>query len=237
MAQITTLTFFKYDHVIARCWAFLMMQFAHHSLRKAEGCRFYKLMGSGRGMGFNPWPDWSVYSLLQVWENESKADRFFNEHSLMSRYDHRASERWTIYLKPVVVKGSWSGQQPFKPHPGLDPDNPRIAVLTRATIRIRRLISFWKYVPHSEKPLTRASGLLFTKGIGEVPVTQMATFSLWENTQALNDFAYESREHLGAIRRTRELDWYREEMFARFQPYRSSGTWQGKAMLPEIADA
>ena len=53
-----------------------MMQFAHAHLTKAKGLQFYKLMGSGKQDGFNPFPDWSTYSLLMTWENEDHADDF-----------------------------------------------------------------------------------------------------------------------------------------------------------------
>ena len=70
-----------------------------------------------------------------------------------------------------------------------------------------------------------------TKGIGEVPFTQMATFSLWQDKQSLMDFAYNSKEHQNAIKKTREMDWYKEELFSRFQPYRSVGSWNGSNPL------
>jgi hypothetical protein len=50
-----------------------MMQFANKDLAKVNGLTFYRLMGSGKGRGFNPFPDWSVYCLLQVWESEEAA--------------------------------------------------------------------------------------------------------------------------------------------------------------------
>jgi hypothetical protein len=69
--------------------------------------------------------------------------------------------------------------------------------------------------------------LIYTKGIGEAPLVQMATFSIWESLDALKNFAYTSPEHKEAIRKTRQIDWYKEEMFARFQPYQSTGVWCG----------
>lgn len=234
MAQIATLTFFRYTSLPSKAWGFFMMQFAHPHLQRASGCQFYKLMGSGKGNGFNPYPDWSVYSLLQVWENEEAASEFFTHSTLMKKYQRKSSECWTVFLKNIAAKGHWSGKNPFEPSGSLDANNPLIAVITRATIRKRHLRKFWNYVPHSEKPLTDASGLIYTKGIGEVPVVQMATFSIWSSLESLQKFAYQSKEHVVAIEKTRHFDWYKEEMFSRFQPYKSIGKWQGEIMLPEL---
>ncbi len=70
MEAVTTITFFRYTRAWTRIWAFGMMQFAHSGLSRTPGLEFYKLMGSGKP-GFNPWPDWSVYALVQVWEERS----------------------------------------------------------------------------------------------------------------------------------------------------------------------
>jgi len=202
-----------------------MMQFAHRYLAKVEGLGFYKLLGTGKGNGFNPWPDYARYALLQVWKDAHDADQFFESHLLFQKYMRHSQEQWTLFMKTIKVDGLWSNQNPFKVS-DVSGDGP-VAIITRATIRTNRLRTFWKYVPTSEKPLEKSEGLIYTKGVGEVPFLQMATFSLWKNQDAVKAFAYQSKEHAKAIKLTRELDWYKEEMFARFQPYKSLGTWYG----------
>lgn len=202
-----------------------MMQFAHAHLAKAKGLIFYKLMGSGKGDGFDPWPDWSVYSLLMIWEDEVAATDFIDNSKLFSAYRKKTINTWTLYLKNTQAHGKWSGSNPFESQSKPVSASPRIAVITRATIRISKLRKFWQYVPTSSVPLADNPGLIFTKGIGEVPVLQMATFSLWQNEEALKQFAYQSKEHQKAIRMTRELDWYKEELFARFRVLKESGSW------------
>lgn len=231
--QITTLTFFRYSGLRQKIWAFWMMQFAHNPLSHTQGLLFYKLLGSGK-VGFNPLPDWSVYGLLLVWENEEKANSFFETSDLMKRYRRKSSEQWVLYMGNISAKGEWSGSNPFNESSKLNNDNPYISVITRATIKLRWLVRFWKYVPTSQQPLANNKGLVFTKGIGEVPFTQMATFSIWQDKASLMDFAYRSNAHRSAIEKTRQLNWYSEEMFCRFQPYRSVGTWNGKNPLPEL---
>ncbi|MBK8555894.1 MAG: DUF3291 domain-containing protein [Lewinellaceae bacterium] len=230
--QVTTITFFRYKGLKNKFWAFLMMQFAHAALAKVSGLHFYKLMGSGRGLGFNPFPDWSVYSLLQVWDSPEQADLFFEESALVKQYRAHTEEQWTLYMKSISAGGSWSGGNPFQKSGTLDPDNSHIAVITRATIKISQLFHFWRYVPSSQKPLSASEGLLFTKGVGEVPIVQMATFSLWQDLESVKKFAYQSVEHQMAIKKTRDLNWYKEELFSRFQPYKSTGVWEGKNPLP-----
>ena len=223
--QITTITFFRYENLSAKLWAFQMMQFAHPPLQKIVGQSFYKLMGSGKDLGFNPWPDWSVYSLIQIWENEQAANHFFQHADLIKKYQNHASEIWTLYMRNIKAHGAWSGANPFAVSSELDPEVRPIAVITRATIKISKLPQFWSYVPTSEKPLENNEDLIYTKGIGEAPIFQMATFSLWRNIDAVKKFAYQSREHQEAIKKTRKINWYKEELFARFQPYKSIGQW------------
>ncbi len=228
MASITTLTFFRFSSRKSKLWAFGQMQFAHISIAKSSGLIFYKLMGSGRDIGFSIFPDWEVYALLGVWENEQAAGDFFNHSPIYKKYQKRSFEQWTIFMKPIQTKGLWSGGNPFIPSLELDSNNTLIAVITRATIKPNKLLKFWRFVPTSQRPIERGcAGLIYTKGVGEAPIIQMATFSLWENVESLKNFAYNSLEHREAIKRTQQIDWYKEEMFTRFQPFKTTGTLEG----------
>lgn len=220
MQQITCLQLFTYKGFSQNFWAFMMMQFAHSHLSNVEGLSFYKLMGSGKDFGFNPLPDWSTYALLTVWKDEETADAFFNNSILFKKYKKKADKITTHYMWCFKSHGYWSGTQPFQVgnrEPA--PANP-IGVITRASIKKRHLFKFWRYVPHSTKALKSNPDLLYTKGIGEVPIIQMATFSLWRNMEAIKDFAYKSKHHQKAIKLTKKHQWYSEEMFSRFEVYK-----------------
>ncbi|SCY20451.1 spheroidene monooxygenase [Nonlabens sp. Hel1_33_55] len=222
--QITTLTFYKYDNWQDQLWAFGMMQFAHAKLKRTKGLSFYKLLGSGKE-NFDPRPDFSVYGVLQVWKDASYAAEYFDNSKLGKRYQKHSAHQLTFYLRNIKAHGLWSKQNPFEKSENLNPENPFVAVITRATIKLPMLRKFWNYVPSSQKDLIDNPNLLFTAGVGERPVTQMATFSVWNNVEALQQFAYRGKSHRDAIRQTQALQWYKEELFTRFQPYQIKGTW------------
>jgi len=213
--QVTTISLIKYEGLLSKVWAFGMMQFAHKYISDSKGLTFYKLMGSGKGAGFNPLPDWSTYAVLCAWKSMDTAENFINKSNLMKKYESRASSITSYYMSNILSKGKWSGASPFITGKQVAKDG-KLAVITRATIKLSKLYSFWKYVPTSERPLANNTGLLYKKGIGEVPLLQMATFSIWKDIESLKQYAYASQEHKEAIRKTRELNWYTEELFSRF---------------------
>ncbi|WP_236613374.1 DUF3291 domain-containing protein [Nonlabens dokdonensis] len=193
-------------------------------MKKVKGLQFYKLLGSGKE-NFDPKPDWSVYGLLQVWDNEEVAREFLTNSKLYKRYQNHSEQQLTFYMKSIKAHGQWSKQNPFEASDSLDENNSYISVITRATIKISMLKKFWDYVPTSQLDLVDNPNLLFTAGVGERPVTQMATFSLWNDARALKKFAYRSQNHRHAVQQTQALQWYKEEMFTRFQPYQITGNW------------
>ena len=214
-ATLTTISFFKYHRRRDKWWAFTQMQFAHAPLGKVPGLRFYKLMGSGAGTGFSLRPDWSTYCLLCVWESPTAAERFFAEDAQYAAFAARAAVT-THHLEPVRKKGTWDQQDPFITGAPLATDE-RLAVLTRAGIRTSRLYEFWQHVPESSRAIVDRPGLIFSKGVGELPVVQQATLSIWENREAMLDFAYRDKTHREIIQKTHRRGWYHEEMFVEFR--------------------
>ena len=74
----------------------------------------------------------------------------------------------------------------------------------------------WHAVPPVTVSLKSSPGLLSAIGIGEAPIGLQGTFSRWESGAALRTFAYQGQAHIAAIQATKDLDWYAEELFARF---------------------
>jgi hypothetical protein len=58
-------------------------------------------------------------------------------------------------------------------------------------------------------------GLIYTKGVGEVPIIQMATFSLWKDFESVK-FAYKSKQHKEAIKKTRDMNGIQKSCFQDF---------------------
>lgn len=204
-------------------------------LRHTAGLRFAKLLGTGTAQRFslrdaNP-RRWAV---LGAWDTTIAAEAF--EHSaIAAAWSRIATETWRIDLRPLRSRGRWAGRQPFGHPPGGSSANRRpgapVAALTRARLRPRRAVTFRRAVPPVSAELATASGLRFAMGIGESPIGLQGTFSLWRDNAALTRYAYSGPAHLEAIRRTGEVGWYAEELFARFEVLGTRGTVAGRDPL------
>ena len=209
------------------------------ALRRAPGATFAKLLGTGHDTRMTASADLRRWAVFAVWDSPADLGRARREHPVLRRWDDLATERYDLTLEPLGARGTWDGVDPTA---GATPaasdgtgDEP-VAVLTRATVRWRRLPAFLAAVPPVEDTLAAADGLLARLGIGEVPVGRQATFSLWRDADAMRAFARRDANHAEAVRRTRDEGWYAEEWFARFRPVDRSGTWDGGDPLGALAD-
>lgn len=198
------------------------MPLAPRLFAKTEGLHFFKLLGSGGGDGFQWWPDFSVYAILTVWESPTHEKQFIAS-PLFESYKFHASESISFELQAFEAHGFWDGKMPFQLHEMIS--NAPVAVITRARIKSSKLFLFWKNVPKVSASLESYTGRWFGKGIGELPLIQQATFSVWNNLKAVQEYAYRNPHHKEVVKKTRTLGWYSEEMFARFNVIRCEGSW------------
>ncbi len=221
MSQIVTVSFFRYHTLRQRWWAFGEMGKRPIRSHATDGLSFAKMLGTGGGNGFSIRPNWGVYAALCVWDSETDARKGLKT-SLFTQFQAKAAEHFTVFLRTYATHGTWDGATPFALTVAPDLAQPT-AVLTRATIRWSRLRQFWQFVPSVSRSMQGKAGLLFSVGVGELPLVQQATFSLWQTGQQMKDYAYGSPAHAEVVRKTRELDWYSEELFARFRPFDVQG--------------
>jgi heme-degrading monooxygenase HmoA len=209
-----SLTFFYFSK--NHFWAFRQMGVGYRQLKDVTGLRFKKLLGTGGGDGFSLRPDFRTYAFLGVWDSAAQAQAFLDTHPFMQAYYQKAAAHRTLHLKPYKSSGLWDGKNPFTPASQQPPSaDQAVAILTRASLRWNRLAAFWKAVPAASKALSNAQGVQFYKGIGEWPWIQQATVSIWNQAEAVHQFAYKG-PHAKIVKKTRQQQWYAEDLFARF---------------------
>lgn len=216
MENYTTLTLFHFEK--NKFWAFKQMGIAPLSFHKIPGLLFAKLMGTGAGSGFSLFPDFSTYAFLGVWENPNAASVFFEDSAFMKNYKKNTIKIRTFFLKPIQSHGRWDGINPFESKlKSKEISKGKIAIITRATLRWQRLLSFWAAVPRASRAIEQAVGVHYYKGIGEWPFIQQATISIWDNMNAVQNFAYKQKAHADIVKDTRKKKWYKEDLFSRFE--------------------
>ncbi|HBV55556.1 MAG TPA: spheroidene monooxygenase [Rhodobacteraceae bacterium] len=227
--SVVTLSLFRFPSLPARLWVLGQMALAPRALRQDTRCQFFKLCGSGTGEGFTPRPNWQVWSILASWPDAETAQAAILDNPVYTKWAARAREQFSLFLSPTSVRGLWSGEQPFAlaaPPQAFAATGP-IAILTRATLRPRHSLRFWKRVPKISEAIGRDPNVSFKIGIGEVPFLHQVTFSVWPDVASMSAFAHRDGPHAQAIRAVRAGDWFSEELYARFHVFGTSGHWSG----------
>lgn len=199
-------------------------------LRRTPGLRFGKLLGTGDGRTFTVRDaDLRHWGVLATWDSADAAEAF-EDGPVARAWGRIADERLRVRLRPVASRGAWARQRPFGdpvPTP-YEQSSGTVAAITRARIAPRHLVTFWRSVPPVSADLRAVDGLRLAVGIGEAPVGLQGTFSLWDSPDALTAFAYGRAPHVEVVRRTAEVGWYAEELFARFAVLDVDGTLAGR---------
>ena len=215
MAGIVKFFIFKFHK--NKFWAFTQMGIHKKYLYNVKGLKFYRLLGTGGKTGFGLYPDFKTYCFLSVWENKSDALFFIEKNKFILKYIEKAKSIRVLSLVAFQSIGKWAGINPFLIDlDDSEPKSQKIAILTRARISPIKIFRFWKSIPKASKEISKAKGVYFYKGIGEIPFLEQATISLWNSVEDVKEFAYKSKIHKNIIRKTKNENWYLEELFCRF---------------------
>jgi hypothetical protein len=196
------------------------MAFFHFPLFLNRKLKFYKLMGSGKNGTFDIMPDfnqWAIMVFFDADQHEKTEIQALIGKFIMCWWRFFKADTRYFLLEPYAGHGTWDGKSFVDSSKKIADPEGKIAVLTRATIRLSRLQHFWKAVPKTADQLEANKGFIYSIGIGEIPFIKQATFSVWESIEDMKAFAYKKMAHQDVIRRTRKESWYSEEMFLRFK--------------------
>ena len=183
------------------------------SLINFNGLKFIKLLGTGSKDGFSVIPDFSSYVMITSWENDDFRKKFIDENKLFQEIKNKSSRRIEIKIDPYNYIGSWNGINPFKNKSSYK--KGKIIVLTRARVRLNKLINFFISTSSAAKSINSRKGAEYYKGVGELPIIEQATISIWKSEQSMKDYAYSDKSHLKIINKARKNKWYSEELFVR----------------------
>lgn len=64
-------------------------------------------------------------------------------------------------------------------------------------------------------------------GLGEAPLIRQCTFSVWQDTSSMLNFAHQGAHHQ-AIQAAYKQDFFSESLFVRMRVLTMQGDWQGQ---------
>jgi spheroidene monooxygenase len=221
-----------------RSWGWMRLVAGPAAIKQVPGLLFAKVMGSGHDGGFGLRPSASHQGWVCLFDTHAHARAFLAGSHVMA-YRERAREYWTGLMAVGSSRGLWDGQA-WEASPAWEVDAatpgavtatqrpaPVLATLTRASIRAASAMSFWRHAPAAQDSLGQAQGCLLAMGLGEAPLIRQCTFSLWQDTQAMLDYAHQGA-HQSAIQAAYKQDFFSESLFVRMQVLRMQGQWKGQ---------
>ena len=232
-------------------WGWLRLVAGATPYKDVPGLTMVKVMGSGHGGGFSLRPSATHQGLICTFSHLDLALKFLDSPAVQA-YRSRARECWTGVLSVQSARGHWdkqawqassaqalgvSGDQAAQ---GLSLDGRHhsgpFAVLTRASIVPTKAMAFWRYAPAAQADLGQAPGCLLAMGLGEAPLVRQCTFSLWQDTAAMLQYARQGA-HQVASAAAYKHQFFSESLFVRMQVLQMAGVWQGRSFDAPILAA
>lgn len=217
-------------------WGWLRLVAGPTPYKDVPGLTMAKVMGSGHGGGFSLRPSATHQGLICTFSHLHWAQKFLASPAIEA-YRSRARECWAGVMAVQSARGHWDkqawqassaqalGEQALSQ--GVQTHEAPLAVLTRASIVPTKAMAFWRYAPAAQADLGQAPGCLLAMGLGEVPLVRQCTFSLWQDTAAMLQYAHQG-SHQTASAAAYKHQFFSESLFVRMQVLQMAGLWQGK---------
>ena len=215
-------------------WGWLRLVAGATPYKDVPGLTTVKVMGSGHGGGFSLRPSATHQGLICTFSHLDLALKFLDSPAVQA-YRSRARECWTGVMAVQSARGHWDKQawqassaQALGEQEEINSQaKGPFAVLTRASIVPSKAMAFWRYAPAAQADLDQATGCLLAMGLGEAPLVRQCTFSLWQDTEAMRQYAQKGA-HQVASAAAHKHQFFSESMFVRMQVLQMAGVWQGK---------
>jgi hypothetical protein len=208
-------------------WGWSRLVRGPRALASTAGLRSAHVLGSGHHGGFGLRPSSDRQGLICFFDTTSQAAAFLHSSSVAKAYRDHAVECMGVLLRTTACRGAWGGVSLVGTGPA--PAWKPVASLTRASIRLTRAHQFWRHAPATQQAVAVAPGCRLAVGLGEAPLLRQATFSVWDNDAALENYA-RSGAHRDAAQGAWQKSWFSESMFARFEVLAASGLWRGRSL-------
>jgi hypothetical protein len=196
-------------------WGWLRLVAGATPYKDVPGLTMVKVMGSGHGGGFSLRPSATHQGLICTSATSIWPSSFWTV--LLCRPTAAAPASAGRACCPCNRPGAIGTNKPGKPAArkrwaclrrkrragraiqanGMPHSGP-FAVLTRASIVPTKAMAFWRYAPAAQADLGQAPGCLLAMGLGEAPLVRQCTFSLWQDTAAMLQYAQQGAHQVAS---------------------------------------
>lgn len=212
-------------------WGWLRLVAGGSAYKDVPGLTTVKVMGSGHGGGFSLRPSATHQGLICTFTHLDLAQKFLDS-TWMQAYRERARELWCGVLSVQSARGHWDKQAWLSTSAealaGQSEHQGPVAVLTRASIVPTKAMAFWRYAPAAQAGLGQSAGCLLSMGLGEAPLVRQCTFSLWQDTLSMLQYARQGA-HQVASAAAYKHQFFSESLFVRMQVLEMAGVWKGQS--------
>lgn len=175
-----------------------------------------------------PRPSLGRVGLIAMWDSEPALQSFLVGDPLAQVF----AGGWRVRLQPTHVFGAWPRLDDLVPRKLAMTDDEPAAVITLGRLRLSQTVRFLRASASAEALAVRDPALLVSTGLARPPAI-VATFSLWQSTAAMREYAFGAAEpgHRAASLAHARRPFHHESTFMRFRPYAAEGSWPGVPML------